>query len=194
MQNRLGDGRLPPGQIITTQFPVMYVGDVPTIKLTEWDLHIFGEVKRAVRLSWDDVRELPRSSHTSDAHCVTSWPRLDNHWEGVSFADLLRLVDLLPTANFVMVHGEQGYSANFRIDDLLRDGVLLAYRHDEKELPSEHGFPLRLVVPHLYFWKSVKWVRGIEFLSTNKLGFWEQSGYHPQGDVWLQHRYTDTVE
>ncbi|WDL99367.1 molybdopterin-dependent oxidoreductase [Alicyclobacillus sp. ALC3] len=168
----------------------MYVGDIPQINRTEWSLKIFGEVQKPVLLSWDEVRQLPKSRYTSDAHCVTTWSRLDNHWEGVSFSDLLTLVNPDPTANFVMVYGEQGYSANFPIHDLLRDGVLLAYTLDDKELATEHGFPLRLVVPHLYFWKSVKWVWGIEFLSTNKLGFWEQSGYHPHGDPWLQQRYT----
>ncbi|MDQ0189902.1 sulfite oxidase-like oxidoreductase [Alicyclobacillus cycloheptanicus] len=194
MRDGARDSRLPPGQIATTKFPVMNAGSVPQINVADWDLHLFGAVKAEMRLRWDDVKSLPQSHYTSDVHCVTTWSRLDNDWEGVRFSDIFGLIEVDPAAKFVMVYGEQGYSANFRVDDLLREGVLLAYRYNQTELSPEHGFPLRLVVPHLYFWKSVKWVRGIEFSSEEKLGFWERFGYHPHGDPWLQERYADSLK
>lgn len=190
MRNQHGDERLPPGQIATTKFPVVHTGTVPKINLSDWDLHVFGAVNNEICLTWDELVSLPKVQYTSDIHCVTTWSRLNNHWEGVSVRDLVQQADVIPEARYAIVYGEQGYSVSLRINDLLREGVMLAYKHDGQGLTPEHGFPLRLVVPDLYFWKSVKWVRGIEFSSENKPGFWEKRGYHEQADAWKEKRYS----
>lgn len=142
-------------------------------------------------LTWDELIQLPRYDTTSDAHCVTTWTYADNHWEGVAFHTVMSIVDVLPEANFALVHAENGYSVSLNIDDLLREGVMLAFKHNGETLSPEHGFPVRLIVPHLYFWKSAKWVTGVEFLAEYKPGFWEQRGYHPHGDPWSQQRYRE---
>ncbi|MCL6625122.1 sulfite oxidase-like oxidoreductase [Alicyclobacillus shizuokensis] len=186
--------RLPPGQFLTEKWPVLHAGSVPTVDLQTWDFRIFGLVRAPKRLTWHEFRGLPVTTSTSDIHCVTQWSRYDNHWEGVSFRDVMDLVDVDAAAKYVLVHGEQGYTANLPLEDLLREGVLFAYRHDGRDLTPEHGWPLRLVVPHLYFWKSVKWVRGIEFLWEDVPGFWEQYGYHLYGDPWQEQRFRDDPE
>jgi len=182
--------KLPPGQVETTKFPVVNSGTVPRVELTCWDFHMYGLVKEEKRFSWKDISELPKYSFTADAHCVTTWSRLDNQWEGVALHTLMSLVDILPEARFVLVHSENTYTVNLRLEDLMREGVMLAYKHDGEPLSPEHGFPARLIVPHLYFWKSAKWVRGVEFLSESKAGFWEQRGYHFDGDPQLEQRYS----
>src|SRR6266513_3140465 len=181
--------RLPPGQAATLKWPVLHYGSVPKFDPATWDFKIFGLVGEPVRLTWAEFAKLPRTTTTSDFHCVTRWSRFDNHWEGVAFRDLLNLVRLLPRAPYVLVHAEQGYTANVPLMDLDRDGVLFATHHDGQPLPPEHGYPLRLIVPHLYGWKSVKWVRGIEFLDSDQAGFWEHNGYHMRGDPWKEQRF-----
>lgn len=182
-------GRLPPGQALTLKWPVLHYGSVPKFDPTTWDFRIFGEIEKPVRLSWQEFGRLPRAKVTSDFHCVTRWSRFDNHWEGVLFRSLLELVKLKPGAGHVLIHAEQGYTANIPLPDLDRENVLFATRHDGQALAPEHGYPLRLIVPHLYAWKSVKWVRGIEFLHQDRAGFWERNGYHMYGDPWKEQRF-----
>lgn len=180
---------MPPGQRVVSGWPVLHAGDVPHIDLARWELRLFGRVERPLRLSWEEFQRLPRVQVTSDIHCVTRWSRLDNRWEGVPVRVLVEMARPLPDARYVMVHAEQGFTTNIPLEDLLRDDVLLATHHDGKPLTPEHGWPVRLVVPHLYFWKSAKWVTGLEFMTENRPGFWEQLGYHMYGDPWKEQRY-----
>jgi DMSO/TMAO reductase YedYZ molybdopterin-dependent catalytic subunit len=188
----LQEGRLPPGQSLTLKWPVLHYGSVPRFDPTRWDFRLWGLVEGSARLSWEEFNRLPRTRVTSDFHCVTRWSRFDNTWEGVGFADVLRLVKLKPEARYVLVHAEQGFTANVPLADLDRDDVLFATHHDGQPLTPDHGYPLRLIVPHLYAWKSVKWVRGLEFLEHDAPGFWEQNGYHMYGDPWKEQRFGES--
>jgi DMSO/TMAO reductase YedYZ molybdopterin-dependent catalytic subunit len=183
------EGRLPPGQSLTLKWPVLHEGSVPHFDPANWDLRIFGLVRNPLKLSWQEFNRLPRITTTSDFHCVTRWSRFDNHWEGVAFREIVKLPGPRPETKSVLVHAEQEYTANVPLADLDRDDVLLATHHDGKPLEPEHGYPLRLVIPHLYGWKSVKWLRGFEFLASDKPGFWEQNGYHLYGDPWKEQRF-----
>jgi DMSO/TMAO reductase YedYZ molybdopterin-dependent catalytic subunit len=185
----LAEGRLPPGQALTLKWPVLHYGSVPRFDPARWDFQVRGLVETPLRFSWAEFNALPRSRVTSDFHCVTRWSRFDNHWEGVAFRELLGRVKLGPRAGYVLVLAEQGFTANVPLVDLDRDNVLFATHHDGEPLAPDHGYPLRLIVPHLYAWKSVKWVRGIEFLDHDVPGFWEQNGYHMYGDPWKEQRF-----
>jgi DMSO/TMAO reductase YedYZ molybdopterin-dependent catalytic subunit len=182
-------GRLPPGQSATLKWPVLQYGNVPGFDAATWDFKITGLVERPVRLTWAEFNKLPRTQTLSDIQCVTRWSRFDNRWEGVLFSDVVKLATPKPSAHFVMVQAEHGYTANVPLDDLMRPTTLFALKHDGVPLAPEHGYPLRLVVPHLYFWKSVKWVRGIELLPADAPGFWEQNGYNMYGDPWREQRF-----
>ncbi|MGP4078568.1 sulfite oxidase-like oxidoreductase [Pseudalkalibacillus sp. R45] len=185
------DERVPPNQIVTKKWPVLHYGDVPYYEdLNVWDLRIFGLVEEEVRLSYDDVMELPSTKLKNDIHCVTGWSRLDNQWEGIPTKALLEKVNVLTEANYVIIHAEEDWTTNLPLEDFLKDTSLLAHTHDGKPLTPEHGFPLRAVIPHLYFWKSAKWIRGIEFIAENKPGFWERNGYHMQGSPWKEERFS----
>ena len=184
------EGRLPPGQSLTLKWPVLHYGSVPTFNPQTWNLRLYGLVESPVILSWKDFNELPKIEGTTDFHCVTRWSRFDNRWRGVAFRELLRRARPLSSAAYVLVHGEQGYTANIPLSDLDREEVMLATHHDGEPLAADHGFPLRLIVPHLYAWKSVKWVRGFEFLDHDQAGFWEQNGYHMYGDPWKEQRFS----
>jgi len=184
------EGRLPPGQSLTLKWPVLHYGSVPRFDPATWDLRVYGLLQFPLTLSWAEFNSLPRFEHTSDFHCVTRWSRFDNHWSGVAMREILRRVVPLPPAKFVLVHAEQGFTANVPLADLDREEVLLATHHDGQPLSAEHGFPLRLIVPHLYGWKSVKWVRSLEFLDHDVAGFWEQNGYHMHGDPFKEQRYS----
>jgi len=183
--------RLPPGQVLTDKWPVLQHGVVPKVDLASWDLRVFGLVENEKRWTFDQFRELPRIKVRSDIHCVTRWSRFDNLWEGVSAGELLRHAGPKPEARFVVVHAEPDYSTNLPIEDLLADDVLLADLHDGAPLAPEHGWPLRLVVPKRYFWKSAKWVRALELVANDRPGFWEQNGYHNDGDPWREERFSD---
>jgi DMSO/TMAO reductase YedYZ molybdopterin-dependent catalytic subunit len=183
--------RLPPGQIRTDKWPVLHYGNVPRIDLDAWDLRVFGLVERPARWTWTEFQTLPRVQVRSDIHCVTRWSRFDNLWEGVSLQELLRRVGPQGAARFALVHAEQGYITNLPLSELKHDDVLLADRHDGKPLEPEHGWPLRLVVPRRYFWKSAKWIRAIELVADDRPGFWEQNGYHNEADPWKEERYSD---
>jgi len=182
--------RLAPGQRLTEGFPVLTYGGVPKIDLATWQFRIFGLVEEEVTLGWEQFMALPQSKSHSDIHCVTTWSRYDNDWEGVRIADMLSLVQVKPEAKHVMFHSYGGYTTNVPLDELLYNDALLAHTHDGAPLPLEHGGPLRGVVPHLYFWKSAKWVRGIELMADERPGFWEMYGYHIHGDPWKEERYS----
>jgi DMSO/TMAO reductase YedYZ molybdopterin-dependent catalytic subunit len=182
--------RIPPGQHRVTDFPVLHVGGVPYAAAPgDWDFRVFGRVGNPMRWDFGELRALPKSKVTCDIHCVTSWTKLDTDWEGVAMSWLLDQVRPLPDATHVLAHADTDYTTNMPLDDLRRDGVLLAYRFDGQELEPEHGRPLRLLVPHLYFWKSAKWLRGLEFLDADQLGFWERYGYSNTADPWKEERY-----
>jgi DMSO/TMAO reductase YedYZ molybdopterin-dependent catalytic subunit len=183
--------RIPPGQTLTTKWPVLTYGRTPRVDLRRWTFRCFGLVEREVAWTWDELSRLPRVTRTSDVHCVTRWSKLDNAWEGVPVRDLLALVAVKPEARHVLVHADPDYTTNVALADLLEDDVLLAFRHNGRDLEPDHGGPVRLVLPKLYFWKSAKWVRGFEFLDVDAPGFWEQNGYHMHGDPWTEERYAD---
>ena len=185
------DPRLPPGQILTDKWPVLHYGSVPKVDLARWDFRIYGQVEQPARWTWEEFQKLPRTKLRSDIHCVTRWSRYDNLWEGVSIRELFRHVVPLARARFAIVHAEQSYATNLPLSELIQDDVLLADTHDGVALTPEHGWPLRLVVPRRYFWKSAKWVRAIELVDRDHPGFWEQNGYHNEADPWNEERYSD---
>jgi DMSO/TMAO reductase YedYZ molybdopterin-dependent catalytic subunit len=182
--------RVPPGQSLTNKFPVLSYGPTPRFDPSKWDFRVFGEVEEPIRLNYEQFRALPLSRQVSDFHCVTSWSRLDNTWEGVKVRDLMKLVRLKPSARFVIVHCDGGYTTNLPLAEFVDEEAMLAYRHDGRDLEPDHGFPLRLVVPKLYAWKSAKWVRAIEFAAEDRRGFWEVRGYHNHADPWREERYS----
>ena len=182
-------GRLPPGQALTLKWPVLHYGSVPRFDPATWDFKVTGLVEVPRKLTWDEFNRLPRMTVTRDFHCVTRWSRFDNLWEGVNFREILSLAKPKNTASHVLVHAEQDFTTNVPLADLDRDDVLFATHHDGQPLDADHGYPLRLVVPHLYAWKSVKWVRGIEFLDHDVPGFWERNGYHMYGDPFKEQRF-----
>ncbi len=188
------EGRVPPGQYVTEKFPVLHYGNVPqyTDLETTWDLRVWGEIESPVRLDFNQFRSLPTISITTDIHCVTRWSKLDTHWEGVQFKEFLRHIPALkPEAAFVVAHCDLGFTANVPLEVMMDENVLLAYKYDGQELSPDHGFPLRLLVPSKYFWKSAKWLRGLEFLAQDKLGFWERYGYNNHADPWKEERYAE---
>jgi DMSO/TMAO reductase YedYZ molybdopterin-dependent catalytic subunit len=182
--------RVPPGQFLTDKFPVLTYGATPRFNPDKWDFRVMGLVEEPLRLSYNEFRALPRIKQVSDFHCVTTWSRLDNEWEGISVKELMERVRLKPEAKFVIVHCDGGYTTNLPLSEFLDDGVMLADRHDGRDLDPEHGFPLRLIVPKLYGWKSAKWVRAIEVSAEDRRGFWEVRGYHNHADPWTEERYS----
>ena len=182
--------RVPPGQFLTEKFPVLHYGSVPVYAtLDKWDFRVFGLVDETVRLSWQELLQLPKKIQTVDIHCVTRWSKLDTSWAGVPWREFVKLVKVKPEATHVMAHSEYGFTANLELDVLDDDDTMLAYEYDGKPLTAEHGYPLRLLVPKKYFWKSAKWLRGIEFMKADKPGFWERNGYHMEGDPWREERF-----
>jgi DMSO/TMAO reductase YedYZ molybdopterin-dependent catalytic subunit len=182
--------RLPPGQVVTQKWPVLTYGGTPRVDLEAWTFRCFGRVREEVSWTWKEFLRLPRVEVTSDIHCVTRWSRYDNLWEGVAVSEILRRVDVLPDAVAVIAHTQEGYTTNVSLADLAGDDVLLAVKHDGRDLPAEHGGPCRLVVPKLYFWKSAKWIRSFELSDVNAPGFWEVNGYHLRADPWKEERFS----
>ena len=182
--------KLPPGQSRTEKWPVLHYGAIPRIDLSTWEFTATGLVEEPRRWSWEEFTRLPRTVVRCDIHCVTAWSRFDNTFEGVAATEVLRHVRVRPDAAFVMVHSFGGYTTNLPLSAVL-DDVVFAFTHDGVPLTAEHGGPCRLVVPKLYFWKSAKWVRGIELGREDRPGFWEQNGYHMHGDPWREERYSD---
>jgi len=183
--------RVPPGQTLTSKWPVLTYGETPRFDPATWSFRCFGLVARETTWTWPELLALPRVRVVADIHCVTTWSRLDNEWEGVSLREVLRIVQPLPEAKYVLQHAEAGYTTNTTLADLLADDVVLALKHDRRDLEPDHGGPLRMVIPKLYFWKSAKWLRGLEFLAVNPPGFWEENGYHMNADPWREERYAD---
>jgi len=184
-------GRIPPGQTLTTKWPVLTYGLTPRFNPATWSFRCFGLVEHEAAWTWEEFTKLPRTEITCDIHCVTRWSRLDNRFEGVHIREIMKRIRLKPEARHVLVHADPDYTTNLPLDDLVDDDVLLALAHDGQELTPDHGGPLRLVVPKLYFWKSAKWLRGFEFLDVNPPGFWELNGYHMHADPWREERYSD---
>jgi len=186
--------RLPPGQYATERFPVLHTGSTPVYEgLADWSLRVFGLVRRELTLNWQDVLDLPALEVTVDIHCVTKWSKFDTRWKGVPLSALCELAGVDPAARHLLQHAEFGYTTNVPLDAVTGDRVaLLAYAYDGRPLEPEHGYPLRFFVPHLYFWKSAKWLRGLEFLADDRPGFWEQNGYHNDGDPFREQRYSST--
>ncbi len=181
--------RTPPGQHLTDDFPVLTAGPTQYLPLKDWRFGISGLVSEPREWSYQEMRKLGLQEFTCDIHCVTSWSKLDTQWEGMSIEKLLNLVNVDPAANFALVSCYGGYTTNLPLEDLLGDKAFIGFNFDGYPLSAEHGGPARLVVPHLYFWKSAKWVKHIELLATDKKGFWEEIGYHDYGDPWLEQRY-----
>ena len=179
--------RIPPGQYVIDEFPVLSAGPTPHADLASWTFQITGEVDEPRSWTWDQLKALPSENLTTDIHCVTKWSKLDTEWTGVSLDTLLDGVDT--TAEYVLAWSDGGYTTNLPLADLMDGKAWVAFGYDGEPLDPEHGGPARLLVPHLYFWKSAKWVRGIELRADDKPGFWEGYGYHNYGDPWLEQRY-----
>jgi DMSO/TMAO reductase YedYZ molybdopterin-dependent catalytic subunit len=188
------DNRLPPNQVLTRKWPVLHEGEVPDFDPGSWNLALFPKplIAEAKTFDWKEFTALPRVKVFADMHCVTGWSKLDNLWEGVATRELLNHITLSPDAKFVMVHTEYGYTTNLPLDDFFADDCLFAFRHNGQDLEPDHGYPVRLIVPRLYAWKSAKWVRGIEFMDDDRPGFWEDEthgSYHMRGDPWKEQRH-----
>jgi DMSO/TMAO reductase YedYZ molybdopterin-dependent catalytic subunit len=182
--------RLPPGQHLVKNWPVLDLGIEPALNLLTWRLDVGGLVDQSLSLRWEDLMALPQLENVSDIHCVTSWSRYDNHWRGVSTQELTHRAGLQAEARFVILTSHDGYTTNLPVADFLAEDAILAHHWEGQELTAEHGGPLRLVVPHLYFWKSAKWLRRVEFTGDDRPGFWEVRGYHNYGDPWQEQRYS----
>lgn len=188
------DNRLPPNQVLTRKWPVLHEGEVPDFDPASWNLTLFPKplIEEAKAFTWKEFTALPRVKVFADMHCVTRWTTLDNLWEGVATRELLNHFVLSPAAKFVMIHAEYGYTTNLPIDDFFADDCLFAFRHNGSDLAPDHGYPVRLIVPRLYAWKSAKWVRGIEFMADDRPGYWEDEAhgsYHMHGDPWNEERF-----
>ena len=179
--------RVPPGQYLTNDFPVLSAGPTPPTRLADWDFTITGEIDELKRWSWDEFRALPSETFTVDIHCVTKWSKLDTDWEGVALDALFDGVDT--EAEYMTAYCDGGYTTNLPLADVLDGKAWIAFGYDDEPLDPEHGGPARLLVPHLYFWKSAEWVRGLRLTSTDEPGFWESNGYHLYGDPWREQRY-----
>jgi len=189
VERGLDPARLPPGQYLTEKWPVLHAGSIPQTDLASWDFRVFGEVEEPVTLSWDELRVLPSHEITTDIHCVTRWSRFDTSFRGIHWRELAKLVRPKPSARFVVAHAEQGFTSNVPLSLLEDEASLVAYEADGAPLTPEHGWPLRLLVPQRYFWKSAKWLRAIELTAADRPGFWERYGYHNEADYWREQRY-----
>ena len=185
----IDNARLPPGQYLTERFPVLHVGDVPTYAPGDWDLKIFGLVDKPFTINLDELKSMPAVTLLTDIHCVTKWSKFDTTWKGVRVRDLFERAGMQAGAAYIMGHAEHGYTANLPLGDVLLDESLVVYEYEGEEIEPIHGGPVRLLVPHLYFWKSPKWLRGLELRATDAPGFWEQNGYNMYGDPFLEQRF-----
>ena len=194
------EGRLPPGQSLTQKFPVLHYGPVPRFDPAHWDLRVFGEVEKELRWTWQEFQRLPRTQIKMDIHCVTRWSKFDTVWEGVSLRTLVDqgILQLKPSAHFLLQHCEYGFTVNIPVEIALSESFLLATHFNGEPLTPDHGFPLRGAVGYLpgkndrstpYFWKGGKWLRGLEFMREDRLGFWEQAGYHNEANIWKEQRF-----
>ena len=181
--------RVPPGQYVTDRFPVLHAGTVPRVELDTWSFSITGLVGTELTWSWDEFTAMPTGTKTYDIHCVTKWSKLDTSWTGVAVKHIWDQLDVDPAATHVLIGAYHGFTANLPIDDFIRDDNVFAHTFGGEPLEADHGWPLRLVVPHLYFWKSVKWVTGFDVISADQPGFWERNGYHMYGDPFKEQRF-----
>jgi DMSO/TMAO reductase YedYZ molybdopterin-dependent catalytic subunit len=189
VERGLDPARLPPGQYLTEKWPVLHAGTVPTTDLATWDFRVFGEVEEPLTLTWEQLQELPSRVVTVDIHCVTRWSRFDTSFRGVHWRELAALVRPKPSARYVIAHAEQGFTSNLPLAAIEDEDALIAYEADGEPLTPDHGWPLRLMAPSRYFWKSAKWLRGLELRASDEPGFWERYGYHNDADFWREERY-----
>ena len=182
--------RVPPGQYLTKGFPVLTYGDTPHVDLDEWEFRVWGLIEPNT-FAWADFMSLPQHEFTEDFHCVTRWSKLDVKWIGIKVTDFMKLIDLDPQVTHIIEHCYGGYTTNLTLDEFVSEANFFAHTLFGEPLPAEHGGPMRLVVPHLYAWKSAKWINGIEFLDHEEPGFWERNGYHRRGEPWAEERYSD---
>ncbi len=182
-------GRIPPGQYLVDGFPVLSAGPTPHTPLSDWTFSIEGLVREPVSWSWEEFLKLPARTYVADIHCVAKWSKLDTHWEGVDLDTLLEHLEVDPRAAYVTAFSDGGYTTNLPLAEVIHGQAFVAYRYEGQPLAAEHGGPARLVVPHLYFWKSAKWVRGLRLMERDRAGFWESLGYHNHGDPWKEERY-----
>ena len=190
-RKRETDEKLPPGQYLTQDFPVLSLGPTPRVNIADWKLSIGGLVKNKREWNWEQFNALPQTRVTKDIHCVTKWSKFDTNWEGVSLDYLMELAAVDENASHLIAYSSDGYSTNLPIEDISNGKAMVALRYDGEMIPPEHGGPARLLVPHLYFWKSAKWVNKLEFVDHDEPGFWETRGYHNYGDPWKEERYTN---
>lgn len=182
--------RVPPGQFLTERFPVLHYGETPHYaNLDNWTFRIFGLVAAEKTFSWQDLMALPTKTQTVDIHCVTRWSKLDTTWTGIPWREFMAYFDINPEATHVMAHCEHNFTTNIALDVLDDEDTMLAYLYNGEPLEPDHGYPLRLLVPKKYFWKSAKWIRGLEFMQGDRPGFWERNGYHMEGDPWQEERF-----
>jgi DMSO/TMAO reductase YedYZ molybdopterin-dependent catalytic subunit len=184
------EGRVPPGQRLVTDFPVLHAGPVQHVDVRSWRLELDGLIKPHLSFTFENLLALPAVQQMCDIHCVTGWTKLDTRWKGVRMSDLLASMTVSPQAKHVVIHAKGGWTTNLPLEELLQEDVLAAYEYEGGPISAEHGGPVRLLVPRLYFWKSAKWVTGIEFTQDERLGYWEKAGYHRLGDPWLEQRYS----
>ncbi len=187
--NGYGLPKLPPGQVLTEKFPVLTYGETPDIKLDEWRFTVSGEVMEKIVWTWDEFMQFPQTTLKADFHCVTRWSRFDDDWTGVLFKDLFPAIHPKPEAKFVMQHAYGGYSTNLPLEVMLEEDVMFVHTLNGKPLPREHGGPMRVFTPKRYAWKGAKWVNGLEFMSADRRGFWEQYGYNTPADPWKEERF-----
>ena len=181
--------RVPPGQFVTPRWPVLHQGEIPAFDPETWSFRVWGLVTEPLNLTWEQFRELPTVATVGDLHCVTRWSSLNHEWRGVAPSTIVERAGIEPDVRYVLLHGEGGYTANLPLDAFLGDDVVLATHHGGAPLTAEHGAPLRAVVPGRYAWKSVKWLRGVEFLAEDHPGFWEEFGYSNSADAWREERF-----
>ena len=185
----IDSARIPPGQYLTERFPVLTVGPNPKYDLATWDFTVFGKVDHEIRLSWDELMALPQRDVTLDIHCVTRWSKLDTTWTGVPVKEVLARAGLAPGATHLMAYSDGGYTTNVPLEAVLDDDALLAHTYEGRPLEHDHGAPLRLIVPKRYFWKSAKFLRKLEVMDADRMGFWELNGYHNDADPWQEQRH-----
>ena len=182
--------RVPPGQFLTGRFPVLHYGSTPQYdSLAGWNFRVFGLVEQERTFTWDEMMALPTNTETVDIHCVTRWSKLDTTWTGIPWRVFLQQIQVQASATHVMAHCENGFTTNIALEVLDDDDTMLAYMYEGKPLEPDHGYPMRLLVPKKYFWKSAKWIRGLEFMRGDRPGFWERAGYHMEGDPWAEERF-----